>query len=125
VSRKPLSRDEVVTRLRNLHVKSQRAIDLLEQDNLSAEAEAELRKLIPQLKAEISSEYKRMSPVAIQESMAPEESFFYRPAINEAWADTGLSGLRVEGRPKTHWYPILEAVNTKLHYYLHQLESST
>jgi len=120
----PMSKEEVLGRLRGLHQKSERAADLLSESNISAEAEAELRLLVPQLKNEIRTEYKRMSPMSFQESIGAEEAAFFL-AIQEAWADTGLSGLRIEGRPKTHWHPILEAVNAKLHYYLHELESSS
>jgi hypothetical protein len=81
--------------------------------------------LVPELKKEIRSEYKRMSPMSFQESIGAEEAAFYFTAIQEAWTDTGLSGLRTEGRPNTHWYPVLEAAKVKLQYYLHLLESGS
>jgi hypothetical protein len=120
-----MSKEEVLARLRSLHERSQRAIDLLRQTKFSIKELAELRQLVPQIKKEIRAEYKRMSPISFQENMAPQEGAFYFPAIQDAWADTGLRELRSELKPNLEWYSTLEAVNAKIGQYLRELEQNT
>lgn len=72
--------------------------------------------------SEICIEYKRTSPITIQEEMSREELAYYLPAIQDAYTSTGLSTLRTEAKPKREWSEPLKAVNDRLRYYLHQLE---
>jgi hypothetical protein len=117
-----MTRDSIVNRLGELSNSCQRALDLLAQGRSSAQKSPELRDIVRRLKSEIRAEYKRTSPISAQEKMSAEESAYYLPAIHEAYYDTGLSALRAETKPKEEWYSIIEAVNAKLKYYLHQLE---
>jgi len=95
-----------------------RAIELLETKSLTSEAKTEIQHLAASLKDELQAEYKRMSPERVQRSLTMLEISVYSPTIEEAWADTGISRLRIDTEPNHRWYEVLEAVCYKAAKYI-------
>ena len=113
-----MTRDEILARLASIRDRAARAIELLETKALTSEAKTEIQHLAASLKDELQAEYKRMSPERVQRSLTMFEISVYSPTIEEAWADTGISRLRIDTEPNHRWYEVLEAVCYKAAKYI-------
>jgi hypothetical protein len=117
-----MTKEEAVQRLRTLHENAERGLALLETELRSSAGRAEVQSIFQSLKSELKAEYKRMSSLRSQKNMEPSELYFFKPAIQEAWADTGISSLHSDAQPTERWKRPIEAVSAKIKYYLDQLE---
>ncbi len=108
--------DELQERLLAMKAKTDRALELLEPERVSASAKEETERLARELKEELRSEYKRLRPERVQRTFTSPESAFYFPAIHEAW--DSISPLRVNGSVNKGWYEKLEETSYKLGKYL-------
>lgn len=107
-----MTMEEVTTRLLTLKSKADRVLKLLGQDRLPAADKEESERLARELKEELRSEFKRLSPSRTQNTLTRAESAFYYPSIHGAWV--AISGLRVDGRAKKAWYSATEETRYKL-----------
>jgi hypothetical protein len=105
-----MTRDEILQRLQSIKDKGNKALRLLESKPLSAAAQAEIQGLARWLKEELQKEYIRMTPERVQKTMTMFELSIYSPTIEEAWKDSGISRLKIDGVPDQRWQEPLEAV---------------
>jgi len=113
-----MTRDEILQRLQTIKEKGIKALGLLESEKLSAGEQAELQSLARWLKEELEREYNRMLPERIQRTMTIYELSVYSPTIEEAWKDSGIRRLKIDGIPDHRWQETLEAVVYKAGRYL-------
>ena len=113
-----MTRDEIVSRLKTIREKATRALDLLEEPAPADEAQLEIQSIADWLKKELQNECQRMSPERVQRRMTLLELSVYAPAIQEAWADTGISKLNVDATPNRRWCETMEAICDKAGKYL-------
>ena len=59
-----------------------------------------------------------MLPERIQKKMTVFEISVYSPTIDEAWKDTGMNRLKIDGAISARWQQVFEAVVYKLSKYL-------
>jgi hypothetical protein len=95
-----------------MKAKADRTLELLGSERLSAAAKEETERLARELKEELRSEYKRLTPERVQRTFTTAESAFYFPSIHGAWV--AISSLRVDGTAKKAWYNDLEETSYKL-----------
>jgi hypothetical protein len=105
-----MTRDEILQRLQTIKDKGNMALRLLESKTLSATAQAEIQSLARWIKEELQMEYNRMMPERVQKTMTMFELSIYSPTIEEAWKDSGISRLKIDGPPDQRWIDPLEAV---------------
>ena len=105
-----MTRDEILQRLQTIKDKGNMALRLLESKTLTATAQADIQSLARWIKEELQREYIRMIPERVQKTMTIFELSIYSPTIEEAWKDSGISRLKVDGTPDQRWMEPLEAV---------------
>src|ERR1700720_777811 len=105
-----MTRDEILQRLQTIKDKGSKALRLLESKPLPAAAQAEIQSLARWIKEELQREYNRMLSERVQRTMTMFELSVYSPTIEEAWKDSGISRLKVDGIPDQRWQEPLEAV---------------
>jgi hypothetical protein len=94
-----MTRDEILQRLQTIKINASRALQLLESQTLTADAQAEIQALVIWLKDELETEYRRMLPERVQRAMTLFELSVYSPTIEKAWTGTGIRRLRTDGTP--------------------------
>jgi hypothetical protein len=105
-----MTRDEALQRLQTIKDKGNQALRLLELKPLSAAAQAEIQSLTAWLKGELQREYSRMLPERVQKTITMFELSIYSPTIEEAWKESGISRLKIDGVPDQKWQEPLETV---------------
>ena len=105
-----MTRDEILQRLQTIKDKGNMALRLLESKTLTATAQADIQSLTRWIKEELQREYIRMIPERVQKTMTIFELSIYSPTIEEAWKDSGISRLKVDGTPDQRWMEPPEAV---------------
>jgi hypothetical protein len=105
-----MTRDEILQRLQTIKDKGNRALLLLESKPQSATTQAEIQGLARWIKEELQGEYNRIMPERVQKTMTMFELSIYSPTIEEAWKDSGISRLKIDGIPDQRWREPLEAV---------------
>src|SRR4051794_22614599 len=58
------------------------------------------------LKDELEAEHKRLSPLEVEESLSPDESAFYKPAVHEAFV--AFSHIHRNSTPNAGWFNALD-----------------
>lgn len=113
-----MNRNEATLRLQSIRAKAARVLELLDTSPFTEAAQEEARDLVGSLKEELQAESKRLLPERVQRTMTMFELSVYSPTIEEAWSQTGISRLRVDGTPNRHWHAVMEAVCSKAAEYL-------
>lgn len=113
-----MNRNEAMLRLQTIQAKAARVLELLETNPFTEAAQQEARGLVGALKEELQAESKRLLPETAQRTMTMFELSVYSPTIEEAWSQTGISRLRIDGTPNRHWHAVMEAVCSKAVEYL-------
>jgi hypothetical protein len=62
------------------------------------------------LRNELQDEFLRTSPERVQKQMTVFEMSVYAPTIEEAWKQSGVSRLKIDGRPTKKWADVLESI---------------
>jgi len=105
-----MKQDELLQRLQTISDRGNQAISMLEITPRTTQAEAEARRITAWLKNELQREFLRTYPERAQKAMTIFELSVYAPTIEEAWKQSGISRLKVEGVPTKKWTKALEAV---------------
>ncbi len=93
-------------------------LHLLERLPPDPAAEAAIRSRTMDLKQGLESEYIRTQPERAQRSMTIFELSVYSPTIEEAWKESGIRRLKVDGKIDWKWKDVIEAVAYKVAKYL-------
>lgn len=111
-------KDEATQKLRQMGVQCAEILHLLEPLPSDPASEAAIRSLTADLKQGIESEYIRTQPERIQRSMTIFELSIYSPTIEEAWKESGIRRLKVDGKIDWKWKEAIESVAYKVSKYL-------
>src|SRR3982750_915324 len=105
-----MTRQEISNRLERWHGEAERIMALFDSRGQRVEAkDQETAKVVFNgLKDELEAEYKRLSPLAVEETLSPDESAFYKPAVHEAFV--ALSHIRKNSTPDAGWFNALDDV---------------
>jgi predicted house-cleaning noncanonical NTP pyrophosphatase (MazG superfamily) len=80
------------------------------------------QELFRELKKKLETEYKRMSTVKGEANLSDVEAYFYKPAIDDAWANTTIGRVRWNSRPDSSWHEVLSSVSDYMNYWGDQLK---
>jgi hypothetical protein len=105
-----MKRDELLCRLQIIKERANQAVRILEAKPQTATTEAEVRVITTWLRDELQREFLRTSPERVQKSMTIFELSVYAPTIEEAWKQSGIKRLKIEGTPNGKWTEALESV---------------
>jgi hypothetical protein len=76
------------------------------------------------LKEELEWEYHRMETVKGQEGLSDVAKLFYWPAVQDAWANSGISAVKFNSRPNHKWFDALYQVRFSMGYWIDGLKRS-
>jgi hypothetical protein len=113
-----MTRHEGLQRLQKISSNGLRILQHLEVLPSTAANETELRLLAAALKTELQEEYERTLPESSQKGMTLFELTVYSPTIEEAWKQTGISRLKLDGAISDRWRETFEAVVYKTSKYV-------
>jgi len=113
-----MTRHEGLQRLHKISSNGLRILQHLEVRPRTTADETELRLLAAALKTELHEEYERTIPESAQKGMTLFELTVYSPAIEEAWKQTGISRLKLDGTISDRWRETFEAVVYKTSKYV-------
>src|ERR1700733_2752915 len=100
----PRTSEEIEAQLRKWSEDAEAIMRLyLEGRQMVASRVPEARDLFRTLKEELDTEYRRMDTIKGEASLSRLASAFYRPAVQDAWANSGLSSVRWNSRPDHTW----------------------
>ncbi len=105
-----MTKEEASQRLRLIGRRCVEILSLLEQLPPNSASEAAIRSQTTELKRELESEFVRTQPERAQRSMTIFELSVYSPAIEEAWKDSGIRRLKLEGKIDRKWKEVMESV---------------
>jgi hypothetical protein len=105
-----MQRDQLIQRLQKITEEGNRALCILEATRLTEAMEAEVRTIIEWLRQELQTEFVRTSPERVQKQMTIFEMSVYAPTIEEAWKQSGISRLKIDGSPSKKWVNVIEGV---------------
>jgi hypothetical protein len=105
-----MKRDDLLLRLQKIKERGNHALNILETIPQTPTTEAEVRTIAEWIKNELQAEFLRTSPERIQKQMTIFEMSVYAPTIEEAWKQSGISRLKIEGSPTKKWAEAIEAV---------------
>ena len=83
---------------------------------IKASVTSEAQYLFKNLKEELKEDYKRLSRHRRKRRVHDLEAQFLYPAIEDAWANTGFSSIRWDGRPNRKWSSALYDVKSYMGY---------
>jgi hypothetical protein len=113
-----MTRHEGLQRLQKISNNGLRILQHLEVLPSTAANETALRLLAAALKTELQEEYERTLPESSQKGMTLFELTVYSPTIEEAWKQTGISRLKLDGAISDRWRETFEAVIYKMSKYV-------
>ncbi len=105
-----MKRDQLLQRLQNIKKQGNHALNIIETTPQTPELEAEIRTITLWLRDELQTEFLRTSPERAQKQMTIFEMSVYAPTIEEAWKQSGISRLKIEGSPTKKWAEAIESV---------------
>lgn len=114
----------IIQMLQKLECQTDHIIGLFDDRNqIPQQRVNEAQALLKKLKDDLKSEYKRMDTVKGVAELSDIEVNFYRPAIQDAWANSGISQIRWNSRPDYKWYTALDDVKNYIIYWRSSLQS--
>ena len=105
-----MRRDDLLQRLKRIQEQGSGALRALEATPRTPATEAEARTAVTWIKSELHEEFLRTSPERAQKGVTLFEVSVYAPTVEEAWKDSGISRLRVDGPITSRWDGTMEAV---------------
>lgn len=120
----PRTSEEIETRLKKFGEDTEAIMHLFADGRVPASNVPEARDRFRALKQELDNEYRRMATVKGEAALSSVASAFYWPAIQDAWANSGVSGLRWNTRPDHKWFDALYQVRFYVSYWADGLKHS-
>jgi len=113
-----MTKDQASHKLSAIRTQCSEILGLLEQLPPSSVSAAAIRNRTAQLRGELETEFLRTQPERVQKSMTIFELSIYAPTIEEAWKESGIRRLKIEGKIDWKWKEVIEAVTYKLSKYV-------
>ena len=105
-----MTRDDLLQRLKRIQEQGSGALRALEAVPRTSATEAEVRTAAAWIKSELHQEFLRTSPERAQKGMTLFEVSVYSPTVEEAWKDSGISRLRLDGPITSRWIEVMESI---------------
>jgi hypothetical protein len=105
-----MTRDDLLQKLQQIQRKGNGALNAIEATPRTSATEAEVRTAAAGIKSELQEEFLRTSPERAQKRMSLFEISVYAPTVEEAWKDSGISRLRLDGPITNRWAEVIESV---------------
>jgi hypothetical protein len=105
-----MTRDDLLQRLKRIQEQGSGALRAIEAAPRTSATEAEARTAAAWIKSELHEEFLRTSPERAQKSMTLFEMSVYAPTVEEAWKDSGISRLRLDGPITSRWSEVMESI---------------
>jgi hypothetical protein len=105
-----MTRDDLLQRLKRIQEQGSGALRALEAAPRTSATEAEARTAAAWIKSELHQEFLRISPERTQKGMTLFEVSVYAPTVEEAWKDSGISRLRLDGPITSRWLEVMESI---------------
>ncbi len=112
-----MSDTEVLQKMNAIQEESDCILKLFENGHVPQGKVHEAQELFRALKNKLQAEYKRMATGRGSAALSDVESRFYKPAIDDAWANTAISGVRWNTRPDHRWHDALWSVSDYMGYW--------
>jgi hypothetical protein len=119
-----MSKADVLQRMDAIREESDCILKLVENGHFPQGKVREAQELFRALKEKLQAEYKRMGTGRGEAALSDVEAKFYKPAIDDAWANTGISGVRWNTRPDHRWHDALWGVSDYMGYWSGNLTSA-
>lgn len=119
-----MSKDAVLRKMDAIREESDRILGLFENGHVPQGKVHEAQELFRALKEKLKAEYKRMETVRSQAELSDVEARFYKPAIDDAWANTVIGGVRWNTRPNHHWHDALWNVSGYMRHWSGNLKGA-
>ena len=110
MARPTMKRDDLLQRLKRIQEQGSGALRALEAIPRTSATEAEARTAAIWIKSELHEEFLRTSPERAQKGMTLFEVSVYAPTVEEAWKDSGISRLRLDGPITSRWAEVMESI---------------
>jgi hypothetical protein len=120
-----MGKADVLKQMSAIREVSDSILKLFENGHVQQRNVQEARELFRALKEKLQGEYKRMATGRGQAALSDVESRFYKPAIDDAWANTGISGVRWNNQPDHNWHDALWNVRDYMRYWSTNLERAS
>jgi hypothetical protein len=118
-----MSEADVLQKLDAIRDESNRILKLFENGRVPQANVREAQELFRALKEKLQSEYKRMATVRGQAALTKVEAHSFKPAIDDAWANTDIASTRWNSRPDHRWHDALWNVRGYMEYWSEDLRS--
>lgn len=120
-----MSRADVLRKLDEIRREVDDIVKLFENGFVPQGKVGQAQELFRLLKEKLQAEYKRMATASGQAALTDVESRFYKPAIDDAWANTEIGGVRWNTRPDRRWRDALGSVSDYMEYWRGNLEEAS
>ena len=108
-------RESIISRLEAIDRQVAETDQLVESRRID-----EARVRFAELKQHLQSEFRRMATIEGDAQLSQLERAFYVPAIQDAWANSGIKQVRADWRPRK-WHDALYGVGDYMRRYLSSL----
>jgi hypothetical protein len=119
-----MGKADVLRRMEAIRAESDRILKLFEDGHVQQGKVHEAQELFRALKEKLRAEYKRMETGSGEAALSDVEIGFYKPAIDDAWANTAISGVRWNTGPNHRWHDALWSVSDYMTYWSGHLGSA-
>jgi hypothetical protein len=113
----PSTPAEIRERLRDIGTEADALMMLFKDGRVSAAEAEQARERFRLLKEQLESAYRSMATVRGEAALSRVASAFYWPAIQDAWANSGISGVRWDTHPHDKWFDALYEVRFYMSYW--------
>jgi hypothetical protein len=120
----PQTPAQIQAALKQIEDEAAGIMQLLNNGRVPVGASREAQERLRALKELLDAEYCRMATIRGRDALSRVAAAFYWPAIQDAWANSGISGVRWNSRPGTKWSEVLYQVRFYAQYWAGSLERS-
>ena len=117
-----MSKADVLRRMDATREESDCILGLFENGHVPQGKVREAQELFRALKEKLQADYKHMATGRAQAELSDVEARFYKPAIDDAWANTMISGVRWNACPDHRWHDALWNVSGYMRYWSSNLK---
>jgi hypothetical protein len=120
----PATAEEVCLRLQGIGTEADAMMDRFSNGHVPHDQVEQVRERFKSLKERLESAYRRMDTLRGEAELSQAAELFYWPAIQDAWANSGISSVRWDSRPDNNWFDALYEVRFYMNYWAGNLRDS-
>jgi hypothetical protein len=112
-----MTKDDVLKKMDVIENESDSILKLFENRRVPQGKVSEAQQLFGALKEKLEAEYKRMATGRGEAALSDVERRFYKPAIDDALTNSGISRIGSNTRPNHHWHDALWGVRDYMRHW--------